>query len=80
MKKRDIIIIIVSVVILVVVGALLYRYLAPPSSNSGIMVEVPHPVNPNFNQAQLNSLKNDVTDYSQNITPKDTGGSKPVIQ
>lgn len=70
MKKRDIIIIIVSAVILVIVGALLYRYLAPPTSDSGVQVVVPHPVDPNFNQDQLNVLKNDVTDYSQNITPK----------
>lgn len=70
MKKRDIIIIIVSAVILLIVGALLYRYLAPPTSDSGVQVVVPHPVDPNFNQDQLNVLKNDVTDYSQNITPK----------
>ena len=80
MKRRDVIIIIVSVVILVIVGALLYRYLAPPSSNSGIQVVVPHPVDPNFNQKQLNVLKNDVVDFSQNITPKDSGGNKPVVQ
>ncbi len=70
MKKRDIIIIIVSAVILLIVGLLLYRYLAPPTSDSGVQVVVPHPVDPNFNQDQLNVLKNDVTDYSQNITPK----------
>lgn len=70
MKRRDIIIIIVSAVILLIVGALLYRYLAPPTSDSGVEVVVPHPVDPNFNQEQLNVLKNDVTDYSQNITPK----------
>ncbi len=80
MKRRDVIIIIVSVVILIVVGALLYRYLAPPSSDSGIQVIVPHPVDPNFNQQQLNVLKNNVQDYSPNITPKDSSGNKPVVQ
>lgn len=71
MKKRDIIIIIVSVVIVIIAGALLYRYLAPPTQGSGVKVVIPHPVDPNFNQEQLNVLKNDVTDYNLNITPAD---------
>lgn len=72
MKRRDITIIIVSFVIFIIAGALLYRYLAPPTQGSGVKVIIPHPVEPNFNQEQLNILKNDVTDYSQNITPADT--------
>jgi LPS O-antigen subunit length determinant protein (WzzB/FepE family) len=70
MKRRDIITIIISLIIVLVVAALLYQYIAPPTKNSGIKYEVPHAVNPNFNQDQLKVLKNDVTDYSQNISPK----------
>lgn len=72
MKRRDIITIIVSVVIFIIAAALLYRYLAPPTQGSGVKVIIPHPVDPNFNQEQLNVLKNDVTDYSQNIAPADS--------
>ena len=72
MKKKDIVIIVVSVGIFIVAAALLYRYFAPPTQGSGIKVIIPHPVDPNFNQEQLNVLKNDVTDYSQNIAPIDS--------
>ena len=80
MKKKDIITIVISVVILVVIAGLAYRYLIPPSPNTGVQVEVPRPVDPNFNQEQLNTLKNDVKDYSQDLTPKDTGGNNQIIQ
>lgn len=70
MKKSSIVAIIFSVIIVVVGTALLYRYLAPPTKGSGVKYEVPHPVNPQFNQEQLNVLKNDVVDYSQNINPR----------
>jgi hypothetical protein len=79
MKKRDIITIIISVVIFIVAAGLAYRYFVPPPQNSGIQVEIPHPVDPNFNQDQLNTLKNDVQDFSPDLTPKDNG-NKPVIQ
>lgn len=69
MKKRDIILVSVSVVVLVIVGALLYRYIAPPTKNSGIKYTVPHPVNPNFDTKQIVELKTK-TDYSQNISPQ----------
>jgi LPS O-antigen subunit length determinant protein (WzzB/FepE family) len=72
MKKKDAIVIVISVVIFVMAGGLLYRYLAPPTQKSGVKVIIPHPVDPNFNQEQLNVLKNDVTDYSQNIAPADS--------
>ncbi|TXI86703.1 MAG: hypothetical protein E6Q36_08835 [Chryseobacterium sp.] len=72
MKKKDIVIIVISVIIFVIAGGLLYRYLAPPTQGSGVKVIIPHPVDPNFNQEQLDVLKNDVTDYSQNIAPVDT--------
>lgn len=75
MKKRNNIIIVVSVAIFAASGALLYRYLAPPTQGSGIKVIVPHPVSPNFNQEQLNTLRNDVVDYSQNIAPIDASTS-----
>lgn len=75
MKKRDITIIIVSVVIFIIAAALLYRYLAPPTQGSGVKVIIPHPVDSNFNQEQLNVLKDDVVDYSQNITPADSSKS-----
>jgi len=80
MKKKDIIIIVISVVIVVAIAGLVYRYLIPPSSNTGVQVEVPRPVSPTFNQEQLNTLKNDVKDYSQDLTPKDTGGNNQIIQ
>lgn len=70
MRRRDVTIIIISVIIVVVAVALLYRYFAPPTKGSGVQYTVPHPVNPNFNQEQLNVLKNDVVDYSQNINPR----------
>lgn len=69
MKRRDVVVIIVSVVIFIIAAALLYRYLAPPTQGSGVQVIIPHPVDPNFNQEQLEVLKNDVVDYSQNISP-----------
>lgn len=72
MSKKNIIATIVSVVLLVLVIALLYRYLAPPTQGSGVKVIVPYPVNPNFNQEQLNVLKNDVVDYSKDINPNDS--------
>jgi LPS O-antigen subunit length determinant protein (WzzB/FepE family) len=79
MKKRDIITIIIAVVIFIVAAGLIYRYFVPPPKDSGIKVEVPRPVSPTFNQDQLNTLKNDVKDFSPDLTPKDSG-NKPVIQ
>jgi len=69
MRKKNIITIAVSVAIFLVAAALLYRYLFPPTSNSGIKYEAPHPVNPNFNQTQLEVLKSK-KDYTQNIKPQ----------
>lgn len=80
MKKKDIITIVISVIIFIVAGALIYRYFVPPPKDSGIKVVIPRPVDPNFNQDQLNVLKNDVKDFSPDLTPKDNGGNKPVIQ
>ena len=79
MKKRDIITIIISVVIFIVAAGLAYRYFVPPPKNSGIQVEVPHPVDSSFNQDQLNTLKNNVQDFSPDLTPKNNG-NQPVIQ
>jgi len=70
MKRRDMIIVIASVAIVIVAIALLYRYIAPPTKGSGVKYEVPHKVDPNFNEEQLKVLKNDVVDYNQNISPK----------
>ena len=70
MKRRDITVIIISIVALIIVAALLYRYLAPPSADSNIKVEVPAPVDPNFNTEQLNTLKSDkIKFYDKNINP-----------
>ncbi len=80
MPKKNIITIVISVVIFIVALAFIYRYFVPAPKNSGIMVEVPHPVDPTFNQEQLNTLKNDVKDYSQNLTPIDNGGNVPVLR
>ncbi len=79
MKKRDIITLIISVIIFIVAAGLVYRYIVPPPKDTGIKVEVPHPVDPTFNSDQLNTLKNDVKDFSPDLTPKDSG-NKPVIQ
>jgi LPS O-antigen subunit length determinant protein (WzzB/FepE family) len=70
MKRKNVVLIVSSVVMVLLAVALLYRYLAPPTKGSGIMVVVPHPVVPTFNQDQLNTLKNDTVDFSQNIAPK----------
>lgn len=80
MKKKDIITIIISVIVLIVAVGLIYRYFVPPPKDSGIQVEVPHPADPTFNQEQLKVLKDDVRDFSQDLTPQDNGGNKPVIQ
>lgn len=79
MKKRDIITLIISVVIFIVAAGLAYRYFVPPPKDSGIKVEIPHPVESTFSQDQINTLKNDVKDFSPDLTPKDSG-NKPVIQ
>ncbi len=76
MRRRDVVVIIISVIIVVIAGGLLYRYLAPPTKDSTIKVEIPHPVDPTFNQEQLNVLKNDVVDFSQDINP-DEGQQQP---
>lgn len=80
MKKKDIITIVISVVVFIIALGFIYRYFVPPSKDSGIKVEVPHPVDPTFDQDQLKTLRNDVKDYSQDLTPKDNGGNKPIIQ
>ena len=80
MKKIDIFTIIVSVCIFIVALAFAYRYFVPAPKDSGVKVIVPHPVVPTFNQEQLKVLRNDVVDYSQDLTPKDNGGNKPIIQ
>jgi len=67
MRKKNIITIIISAVAFIVAVALLYRYLAPPTKGSGIQVVVSAPVNPSFNQEQLNVLKADVVDYTVSI-------------
>jgi len=80
MKRRDITVIIISVIALIIVGALLYRYLAPPSADSSIKVEVPAPVNPNFNTDQLNTLKSDkIKFYDKNINPTSFNNSQNTI-
>mgnify|MGYP003534536541 CR=1 FL=1 len=79
MKKRDIITLVVSVVVLLIAGALIYRYLVPPSQNNGVQVVVPRPVQTTFDQQQLDTLKNDVTDFTPDITPTDSA-AKPIIQ
>ena len=67
MRKKNIITIVVAVTAFIVIGALLYRYIFPPTKGTGIQVTIPHKVNPNFNQEELDALKNDVVDYTVNI-------------
>ena len=78
MNRRDIIKLVGSVVVVLVVIALIYRYLVPPAKNNGIEVVVPHPVNSSFNQTQLNTLRNKVTDYRPDITPTDSAPKKII--
>jgi len=80
MKKRDILILVLSLTALIITVGLIYRYFIPPSKNSGVMVTIPYPISQTFNQNQLDVLKNNVKDYSQDLTPKDNGGIKPIIQ
>lgn len=75
MNKKNTIIIISTTAVVIAASALIYSYIAPPSKGTGITVEVPHPVTPTFNQAQLDILKNKVVDYSQNISPAATSSS-----
>lgn len=63
MKPRDIVIIVICVIIILVSGIILYSNFAPVPKDSGIMVEIPYPVNPEFNQEQLQKLKG-LTDYT----------------
>lgn len=79
MKRRDVITLIVSIVILLVAAALLYRYFVPPAKNNGVEVEVPRPVETTFNKDQLDTLKNNVRDFTPDINPTDSAG-KPIIQ
>lgn len=79
MKKRDIITLIISVVILLIAGALIYRYIVPPAKDNGVQVVVPRPVQTSFNEQELDTLKNDVTDFTPDITPTDSA-AKPIIQ
>lgn len=80
MKRKNAVMIIISVVILVVSLALLYRYLFPPSPDSQVKVIIPRPVDPEFNQEQLNVLKNDVVDFSQDINPTDSSAQQTPAQ
>lgn len=76
MKKKNVVVIIISVVVFVIAAALLYRYLFPPSADSNVKVIIPHPVEPDFNQEQLDTLKNDTVDFTQDINP--AGEEKPA--
>lgn len=78
MKKQDIIKLITAVIIVLVFVSLLYRYLVPPAKDNGIKVEVPHPVQPSFNSSQLDTLKNNVKDYTPDITPTDSTPKKII--
>ncbi len=80
MNKKTITTIIISVAIFVLAVALLYRYLIPPSKGSGVQVTIPHPVNPNFNQEEIDTLKK-TKFYDVNIKPTtyNTINSKSTI-
>ncbi len=79
MKKRDVITLIISVIILLIASAFIYRYFVPPAKDNGVKVEVPRPVKSTFDQAQLGTLKNNVKDFTPDITPTDSA-AKPIIQ
>lgn len=66
MKPRDIVIIVICVIIILVSGIILYSNFAPVPKDSGITVEIPHPVEPDFNQEQLQKLKG-LTDYTLDL-------------
>lgn len=69
MKKKNIVMIVVLVTVFAVILALSYRYIFPPSPDSQVKVSIPHPVNSEFDQKQLDTLRNNVVDFSQNINP-----------
>ncbi len=68
MNKKTITTIIISIAIFVLAGALIYRYIIPPAKGSGVQVTIPHPVNPNFNQEAIDTLKK-AKFYDVNIKP-----------
>ncbi|MDP4038611.1 MAG: hypothetical protein Q8P54_01415 [bacterium] len=63
MKPRDIVIIIICIIIILISGIILYSNFAPVPKDSGITVEIPRKVDPNFNQEQTQELKG-LTDYT----------------
>ncbi len=63
MKPRDIVIIIICLIIIIISGIILYSNFAPVPKDSGITVEIPRKVDPNFNQEKLQTLKA-LTDYT----------------
>lgn len=70
MKRKDILVVLGSVAILVIAAALIYRYFAPPSNDASVVVVIPHKVTPDFNQKQLDELKDPALhDYTPDITP-----------
>ena len=79
MRRKNIITIASSAIVFVIAVALLYRYLVPAPQGSGVMVIIPHLVNPVFNQVQLDALKS-VNDYSQNISSSTLDGSASSLQ
>lgn len=79
MKRRDVITLVISVTILLIASSFIYRYFVPPAKDNGVQVEVPRTVETTFNQGQLETLKNDVKDFTPDITPTDSA-AQPIIQ
>lgn len=70
MKRKDIITIVIAVLVVVFAAAFLYRKFFPPTKDNNVMVTVPHKVEPTFNQAQIDEIKNPaLKDYAPDITP-----------
>ena len=83
MKRKDIISLVVAIAIFMVAAGVIYRYVVPPPKNTGIKVEVPRKVVPEFDMATVNNdLKNKdvVQDFTPDINPDPNAKPVPVIQ
>lgn len=83
MKKKDIITLVIAIAIFMVAGGVIYRYLVPPSKNTGIKVEVPRPVVPEFDTATIEGVlknKDQVQDFTPDISPDANAQPKPIVQ
>lgn len=83
MKKKDIVSLVVAIAIFMVAAGVIYRYIVPPPQNTGIKVEVPRKVVPEFDVATINNVlrnKDVVQDFTPDISPDANAKPKPIVQ